>query len=338
MKRLGKTAALAAFGAVLVMSGLAAQNASAHEPHPGLEFSIGVRGVPGCNTRASDVTCTLPSGQNFVLEVGLDALPDDIPSYEGFDIYLTYAGVTPLQDASTDDWPECGFPASSYERTGIIGFACARGVPPAGPSSYIGPIGTNSFTCSQSGSISLVHSTEGNTDLVQGMEPGPTPDESVGVNHAEGADTEETLTITCGSVPAGTPGIVTEGTPGPEGPTPGQLRTPIPGGSTTPGEEGQTLEPAAAANATGTAIVKATATAKAKGTPDDGQIAEEDDDDSNTWIWIVIGVAVAVIVVGAAGGGYWYMRNRAGGSGGTPTGGGGSAPSSGAPTSGGAAT
>lgn len=307
MIMLGRTAVLAAFGAALIIGGLAVRNASAHEPHPGLEFSIGVRGVPGCNTRASDVTCTLPAGQTFVLEVGLDALPNDIPSYEGFDIYLTYAGVTALQDASTDEWPECGFPASSYDRPGVIGFACARGLPPAGPSSYIGPIGTNSFTCSQSGSISLVHSIEGNTDLVQGMVLGPDSDEEVGNNHAEGAGTQETLTITCGQVPAGTPGVVTQGTPGGPGPAPRELRTPV-GGGQTPGQPGATLEPTRAAQATFAAADRATATAEASGQPpDDG----DDDGGSNAWVWIVIVVAgVAAVVV--AGGGYWYVRGRSG--------------------------
>ena len=190
--------ALLAVTIAALFSALLVVHTEAHEPHPGLQFSIGVRGVPGCNTRASNVTCTLPSGRPFVLEVSLDALPDDIPTYEGFDIYLKYAGVTPQHDASTDDWPDCGFPASSYDQPGVVDFGCARGLPPAGPSSYIGPIGTNTFTCGQNGSITLQHSAaRGYTDLVQGVLPGPTPGVGIGNNHAEGAGTTETITISC---------------------------------------------------------------------------------------------------------------------------------------------
>ncbi len=323
---------MAAFGAVLVMTSLAVQQASAHESHPGLEFSIGVQGVPGCNTRASDVTCTLPAGQPFVVEVSLDQLPDDIDSYGGFDIEADYTGVTASNDANNHDWPDCGFPAAVTEAD-FVAWGCAIGIPPAGPSSYIGPIGTVTFTCTANGTIALAHG-DNTTDLVQAViDQGPsTP--VVSIIHTEGVDTKETLTINCGSVPAQTPGIVTGGTPGPAGPTPGQAHPDITGltpslGDATPGA---TLEPTDAANATQTAAVEATATAKALlGEPP----GRNDESDSNTWIWIVIIVA-AVAAVGIAGGGYWWFRRAqasGGGTGGTPTSGS-STPSGGTPTSG----
>lgn len=306
MKHPANIAALAALGLLLVWGGLAARPAAAHEPHPGLNFSIGVRGVNGCNTRASDVTCTLPAASDFVVEVSLDTLPDDINSYGGFDIYMRYAGVTPRQDASTDDWQDCAFPASSYDRPGVVGMGCAIGIPPAGPSSYIGPLGTNTFTCGQNGSVSLAHSyAEGFTDLVENVtEVGK---ESVVLSHAEGAGTTETLTITCGQLPPNTPGVVTVGTPGPPGPTPGSVHTPVGGAPTAPGETGPTLEATAAAKATATARARPTTTGPAGDGDDGGGV--------DTWVWIVIAVG-AVAAAGAAGaGGYWYMRSRGGGGG-----------------------
>ena len=319
MIKLGRTAALAAFAAILVVSGMAVQHASADEPHDGLQFSIGVRGVAGCNTRESDVTCSLPAGQPFVVEVALDALPDDIPSYGGFDLYVEFGGVTPSDDASNIDWPNCGFPAA-FVGDGFVGWGCAMGAPPSGPSSWVGPIGTVTFTCTQDGSISLIHGSGSKTDLLN-----PLGD----VKHSEGVNVSETLAITCGTIPAGTPGQVTEGTPGGPGPTPHEVHPEITGPDPTPGP---TLEPTAAAQATATALAMGTATPEPTtgGPTGDG----DDDDDSMAWIWIVVIVA-AVAAVGIAGGGYWWMRrSRSDGTGGGPPTSGSGVPSGGPPTSG----
>jgi hypothetical protein len=193
--------ALAALASLLVLSTLAgAGHASAHEPHPGLQFSIAIEGVPGCDTRESDATCAaVDLGATFQIDVYLDSLPTDISGYGGFDIALEYDGVTPLRDASTDAWPGCGFPASYYDRPGLIGFGCAIGLPPAGPSRYTGLIGTSSFICDRPGSVSLVHgSASGNTDLVESVNlPSGTP--LPATTHAEGADTRETININCGA-------------------------------------------------------------------------------------------------------------------------------------------
>jgi hypothetical protein len=310
MRKLCKAAALAAFGAVLLLSGLAVRYASAHEPHPGLQFSIGVRGVPGCNTRASDVTCALPVGQTFVLEVGIDALPDDIPSYGGFDLFVRYEGVTASNDFSNDVWPDCAFPAGTVDENTegkFVAWACAVGIPPAGQSSWVGTVGTVTFTCTANGAISMIHQARAYTDLVESATENSahTPEDLI---HAEGANTKETLTINCGQVPAQTPGIVTSGTPGGPGPTPHVEHPEVT--EKTPGQPGATLEPTAAAKATARAADEGTSTAESPGG------GGGSGGSSKTWVWIVIVVAgVAAVVI--AGSGYWYMRGR-----GTPPSGG----------------
>jgi hypothetical protein len=258
--------------------------------------------------------------------VSLDELPDDIPSYGGFDLYVEYAGVTASEDANNDDWGDCGFPAA-FNGDGFVGWGCAIGVPPAGPSSWIGAIGSITFTCTQSGSLSLVHGAGDKTDLIE-MVAENEEGVSESVIHSEGADVSETITIECGTLPAETPGEVTQGTPGGPGPTPGPIRTTT-GGGQTPGAPEATLEPTAAAQATFAAADSATATAEAGGAPTEEPPGGEgeDDDDSNVWIWIVVGVVVAAVVIG--GGGYWYMRSRGGGT--PPTGGGGTSGSAGGP-------
>jgi hypothetical protein len=288
----------------LLIAALAAQTASAHEPHDGLNFSIGVRGVAGCNTRASDVSCTLPQGQPFLVEVWLDELPDDIDVYGGFDLYAEFAGVTPGTDANNDDWPDCGFPAA-FVGDDFVGWGCAMGLPPAGPSSWVGPIGSVTFTCAQDGSITLVHGNSDQTDLVE-------PPETGLVKHSEGDGEEEKLTIDCGTVPANTPGVVTRGTPGGPGPTPTYVRT-REAGQVTPGTPDATLEPTAASAATATAQARGSATPPVSPTPDDG--TDGDGGGVGTSAWIAFGVAAAAVVAVGAAGSYWYMRRRGGGGG-----------------------
>jgi hypothetical protein len=183
------------------LAAFATDQASAHEPHPGLNFSISVDGVRDCNTRHGDANCAIPPGETFIVKAHLDALPDDIPSYGGFDILLIYEGVTPLQDADTSVWPDCVFPATYYaldfatfeERPDIVAFGCAIGVPPAGPATYAGTIGKNSFVCHRSGRITLLHNGISATALVE-------PSASGLGKHSEGQDSRETLNITCSDV------------------------------------------------------------------------------------------------------------------------------------------
>jgi len=101
-------------------------------------------------------------------------------------------------------WPDCGFPATYFE-PGQVAMGCAVGVPPAGPSTYTGVIGTNDFNCTESESsgntIVLVHGIA-NTAFT----------ETVGAVHAEGDGTTETLTINCGEAPEPTDTAAAEAT------------------------------------------------------------------------------------------------------------------------------
>jgi hypothetical protein len=300
---------LAAIASVAVWAGSASAQTEA-EPHSDLEFVIGIEGIDLCNTRNGDVSCRVGSGANFTLNVSLDQLPAGISEYGGFDIVMNSQGVTPTGEPSTDAWPDCAFAAVApldQLPAGMVAFGCAMGVPPAGPSSYLGLIGTATFTCAQSGSITLVHGS-GNTGIVLASDLSA---------HSEDTD-GETINVECGQVPAEQPGEVTgpPGAPPPPGTDPdgalgegGQDTTPQP-------QDGPTLEPTAAAAATGTAEVRAaTATAEARD-PDGGtagdDVDDDDDDGMAAWVWIVIiiGVVAAVAVVGGAG--YWYMRGRGG--------------------------
>lgn len=169
---------------------------------PGLDFSMSIANHPSCDTRQGNVSCELNPGERFAVNMSLNSLPADVPEYSGFDIELNYTGVTSEDNGNTQTWPDCAFPAG-YFQPGLVGIGCATGLPPAGPSTYTGMIGSNDFTCTQSGEIRLAHGV-GHTDLI---DTGSNP-------LVEAADGAETLTISCG-VPPATPGA---GTPTPGGP------------------------------------------------------------------------------------------------------------------------
>ena len=293
-------AALAVTVAALLLSTAlgAPSGASADQPHAGLEFSIAVTGVSGCDTTDDrDATCTIQTGASFALEIKLDSI-GGIPSYGGYDAILNYEGVTAFESPNTGRWPDCGFPASNFQNPGVVALACAIGLPPAGPSTYTGVLAVTGFTCAQSGTITMLHDGVGNTDLV----------EDIGIIHAE--DGEETLTIECT-----TGGTVPPTPPGPGDPTdPEKTATAEAGGPTPAGGETPqpTLEPTAAAAATAaaataTAARRGTATAEAGGGEDGG---DDDGGGLPVWAWIVIGVGV----VGGGGGlgyvGWRYYQQR----------------------------
>lgn len=168
--------------------------AEAHIPHPGLNYSIEAVGEDGCDTTEGDAICYIDPGTEFTLNVTLDALPDDIPSYEGFDVYLQYTGLTSGDDADAQAyWPDCGFPVAHFE-AGLVAAGCSIGIEPGTPSVYDGIMLTNSFTCSESGTISLAQG-DNKTDLLG----------TISEHHAESEGTLETLDITCGSPPTPTP-------------------------------------------------------------------------------------------------------------------------------------
>ena len=92
MRHLSFLALAAAMTATVLLAARGLEPAAAHEPHPGLEFSISVPGVDGCDTTAGDATCSILLDSSFPVQVRLDSL-GDIPSYLGFDIFLGYEGV-----------------------------------------------------------------------------------------------------------------------------------------------------------------------------------------------------------------------------------------------------
>jgi hypothetical protein len=163
-------------------------------PQTGLDFSLAIDvdgdGINDCGTRTGDQrVCTVSPGDEFEVVLSLDALPPGVPHYEGFDSYLAFAGISSEQKSDVT-WPDCGFPATYYD-TDFVAFGCA--VPPGGiTSAYVGPIGESDFSCTRSGSATLVHGA-GQTTLVKLTfelfhETGPAADQ---------------IAINCGEVAAG---------------------------------------------------------------------------------------------------------------------------------------
>ncbi len=179
--------------ALLLLLGVAnAHRASAQQGHPGVDFNMSVPGYPACDTSHGDALCELPPGISFTVNVTLGPLPADVPSYEGYDIELDFTGFTSQNDASTRSWPDCAYPAASYDTPGAIRMACSIGadVP---PSTYTGLVGKVTFNCAHSGIITMPHGNT-RTDLLRNIqttlwEPGPS----------------EMLDISCGPRPTPTP-------------------------------------------------------------------------------------------------------------------------------------
>lgn len=164
-------------------------------PIQDVNFWISVDGSPNCNTRNGDATCTIAPGVAFVADVYLDPLPSEVRNYGGFDVSLRHSGVIPNHDANMGAWPDCVFAGAAYDElpsTDIVRFGCTVGIPPAGGSTYVGLIGTISFGCIHSGSVSMVHGL-GQTDLIEFEHFDP------GHIHIEDPNTSETLNINCGA-------------------------------------------------------------------------------------------------------------------------------------------
>jgi len=132
--------------------------------------------------------CVIQPGSTFNVLVDLNALDPAVTSYGGFDVHLLTDGVQ--ADSSWRFlWPDCGFPAQDFE-PGDIHFACAVGIK-AKPSSYVGSLASTTFTCDQTGSITLVHGPL-NTDVVSSdLYP-----------HSETA-ADEVLRVVCGPLERG---------------------------------------------------------------------------------------------------------------------------------------
>src|ERR1700675_1641378 len=86
--------ALLAMAALLLISTAQTASPAFAEPHPGLNFTASVPGYAGCNTSQGDAQCYIPPGTTFPVDVTLDPLPSDIPSYQGYDIKMSYTGLT----------------------------------------------------------------------------------------------------------------------------------------------------------------------------------------------------------------------------------------------------
>ena len=213
---------------------------AAHSPHPGLDFSMGVDTngdtTVDCNTTGGPAKCTFDSaGGTFVMNVFLNAL-GGVANYTSFNLQLNAVGVTvnlsngvPVADAHS--WPPCTFQAvSDSDVPGFLAFGCSAGFNVT--STYTGLIGTAEFTCTQTGTVTVVHGTAGRTFL----------GETGFLKHAEGQGTTEVLAINCGLGPTATPGGPTF-TPTPTSavtatptitPTPTETPTPISTPSLTP--------------------------------------------------------------------------------------------------------
>ncbi len=192
----------------------ASEDAEAHVPHAGLDFSIAVQGVP-CDSSAGPVTCN--ASTPFTISLRLNAIPGGF-SYGGYDSEIQFSGVTPVSGSLAQQgagvWPACYF-AASYFAPGQVNASCAVNVQ-APPSSYTGVLwrlGLQCDTVPGTVTVTLVNAT-GHTQLVDGS---LTP-------HSE-SETSEMLTIQC-TAPPPTPTPTATRTPTPS-PTPTATATPF---------------------------------------------------------------------------------------------------------------
>jgi alpha-tubulin suppressor-like RCC1 family protein len=151
-----------------------------------VDFSIGIDstgdGNDECRTGTSTTKCVVSSGETFTARVYVDDNGGVV--YLGLDITVTYAGVTSKDNANTDAWPECSYPAHAFDHPNKVIWGC--GAANGSTSTYVGLIGENDFNCvGTSGSIALIHG-DGNTNLTTDL-----------VNFFEPEGTSETLTINC---------------------------------------------------------------------------------------------------------------------------------------------
>jgi hypothetical protein len=158
-------------------------------PLTGIDWSIGVDangdGHADCSTQGTDAdTCAAALGSQFVLLVNLDALSPQLPAYVGFDAGFSYQGVHATGSFFTT-WPDCNNPPS-YFGINQLGIGCNifAGIY---TSDYVGQMLGVYFTCTASGSVTMLHGA-GNTGLV---------DQASFSYHYEGNPSSETLTINC---------------------------------------------------------------------------------------------------------------------------------------------
>ncbi|MEX0786130.1 MAG: flexitail domain-containing putative surface protein, partial [Dehalococcoidia bacterium] len=160
---------------------------------PGLSFYLAVDAdgntTNDCNTNTGPTHCFVDPEDEFDLKVYLSSVPF---SYTGLDFFVNHTGVTSNFSPDTV-WPSCIAEVSFYFPI-ATSWGCVSGVaPPVPTSSFTGLVGTNSFTCDESGSVSLVHGVHDTTVLVNSN-----------LKLVEGTGSSETLDITCGD-PTATP-------------------------------------------------------------------------------------------------------------------------------------
>ncbi len=155
-----------------------ANHARADQPHPGLQFHIGVDtngdNVDDCSTVGNvPGFCGVPQGNTFVVNAYLDS-KGTLPNYDGVTVWEDYTGVTSkgVTNSDADPWPDCAL-TGIVALPGYTAVGCAIGVG-APSSTYTGKVTTATYTCTADGTITLNHGyTELVSSLVSHRELGP---------------------------------------------------------------------------------------------------------------------------------------------------------------------
>ena len=180
---------------VLILGSGPAKQASAHFPHPGMDFSMSVGSQ--CDSTAGPTTCTFNPGDTFTVNFKLNTFPAAL-AYDSYDVLVGYTSVDVISASLVQQgagvWPACGIAVSNFTIPGQFAAACVGTIGPM-PSSYIGVLMHVDFQCpstAASGIIGLVHGG-GFTGVF---------DFAYLEAHGEAEGSFETLTINCG-IPVG---------------------------------------------------------------------------------------------------------------------------------------
>jgi len=176
-------------GAALLIS---AEDALAHSPHAGVDFSmeVDVDGdtVDDCGTDTGQSTsCTVALNAPFRVREYLNS-QGDVPSYRGMLLHFGFGGgVLPASDPDAV-WPGCE--AESFYFKAGFGHAACNVLGTSPPVSYTGLAGLIFFKCATDGTIDLLHGINVwvHTHLT---EVGTT------TRHAEDEQVAEVIDITC---------------------------------------------------------------------------------------------------------------------------------------------
>jgi hypothetical protein len=185
---------LVAAALMLAWGHQAVRHAAAQVPAPGMDLSMAVEGVAGCDTTGGNAVCYLAPGSDFTVDFSLNSLPNGYTGYSGFDVNITYTGVTTSGEPTSTEWPDCGYPAHLHTPGVSVRWGCAIGLDTS-PSMYTGLLSTLGFSCTDAES-------SGNKITMQngGLAT------SINFNGEPAAENEgtEELTINCGARPSPT--------------------------------------------------------------------------------------------------------------------------------------